>query len=176
MPFGSPSGAGRSLPSPPPGTTPAPIEDAVTSAACGGPVGLTRFGLGGGRSCCSLLPTQSSEYHVRSCRATRDRVGSSAAGRQYRANGGQQAVVSESHPSGESGDTGRRRSGGSESLPRTTMVRQLALARGSLPGQQWLGNLPRRRCPPRSARRPGRSAWPTRAGQSDQNQDLEGLV
>ena len=71
---------------PSPCTTPAPIEDAFTSAAwevvvAGGPVGLTRFGLGGGRSCCSLLPTQSSEYHVRSCRATPDRVGPNAASR-----------------------------------------------------------------------------------------------
>ena len=57
--------------------------------------------------------SESSESHVRSCRATRDRVGPSAAGRPRR--GGPPAVImiSESHPSGESGNTGRRRPGGS---------------------------------------------------------------
>ena len=58
--------------------------------------------------------SESSDSHVRSCRATRDRVGPDAAGRPRR--GRPLAVVSESHPSGESGDMGRRRPGGS--LPR----------------------------------------------------------
>ena len=58
--------------------------------------------------------SESSESHVRPCRATRDRVGPNPAGRPRR--GGPPAVVSESHPSGESGDAGRRRPGGS--LPR----------------------------------------------------------
>ena len=44
-------------------------------------------------------------------REGRDRVWTNSAGRQRR--GGAHAVVSESHQSGESGDTGRRRPGGS---------------------------------------------------------------
>ena len=55
--------------------------------------------------------SESSESHVRSCRATRDRVGPNPTGWSCR--GGPPAVVSESHPIGESGDAGRRRQGGS---------------------------------------------------------------
>ena len=117
----------RRVPSPPPGTTPAPNEDVFTSAVwgvvvSGGPVGQTRFGLGSGRSRCSLIPplqlspsrSSRTDSHVRSCRATRDRVSPNAAGRPCR--GGPPVVESESHPSGESSDTGPRRPGGS--LPR----------------------------------------------------------
>ena len=63
---------------------------------------------------CSLLPpahSELSESHVRSCRATSDRVGQNAAGRPR--GGWQQAVISESHPSSLSGNTGRRLPGGS---------------------------------------------------------------
>ena len=52
-----------------------------------------------------------SESHVRSCRATSDRVGQNAVGRPR--GGWQQAVISESHPSSLSGNTGRRLQGGS---------------------------------------------------------------
>ena len=51
---------------------------------------------------------------MHSYRATRDRVGPNAAGQPHHR--GPPAVVSESHPSGESGDTGHRRLEGS--LPR----------------------------------------------------------
>ena len=78
---------------------------------------LDTFGLGDGRSRCSLLPSHSLRV-VRVARAfylaTRDRVGPSTAGRPNR--GGPQPVVSKSHPSGKNGVTGHRRSGGS--LPR----------------------------------------------------------
>ena len=50
--------------------------------------------------------SESSKSQPRSCRATRDRVWPNAAGGP--SCGGQQAVVSESHPSGVSGNTGRR--------------------------------------------------------------------
>ena len=90
------------VPSPPPGTTPRPIEDGFTSASWvvvvggGWSVGQRRFGLGGGRSCCSLLPSRSLRVvrfarafvsgHPRPCRARRGRPASSwqAAGRRIR--------------------------------------------------------------------------------------------
>ena len=97
------------------GHDPGPVEDAFTSAAWGGVViGGLLAGLAWevvALAAASSPPalSESSESHVRSCRATRDRVGPNAASRPRR--GGPPAVVSESHPSGESGDTGRRRPG-----------------------------------------------------------------
>ena len=112
-----------------PGTTPAPVEDAFTSAAwgvvlVGGPVGRTRFGSEGGLfATASPALSKSSESHIRSCRATRDRVaGPNPAGRHHR--GGPPTVVSELHPGGGSGDTGRRR-------PRA----RCPAAAGAVPGQ-----------------------------------------
>ena len=93
------------------------MEDALTSAACGvagGPFRKTRFGLGGGRSRCSLpslqppVLSESSESYrlVRAFMSGHPRpVGPIATSRPRR--GGVPDVVSESHPSGESGDTGR---------------------------------------------------------------------
>ena len=86
------------VPSPRPGTNlnPGLIEDAFTSAALkggvgdGGPVCRTRSGLGGGCSRRSLLPSRSSDSSESNL---------NAAGRPRR--GGPQAVVSESHSSGE---------------------------------------------------------------------------
>ena len=113
--------ANRRVPSPPPGTTPVPMEDAFMSAAwglvvAGGPVGRTRFGLGGGRSHCSLLPSRSLRVvrvarlsvsgHPRPCWARRGR------------RGGLLALVFESHPSDDSGDTGAPPAGGPVAPPR----------------------------------------------------------
>ena len=79
----------------------------------GGPFGQTRFGLWGGCSRCSLLPSRALRV-VRVARALVSvhprPIGPDAAGRPRR--GGSPAVVSESHPSGESGDTGAPPAGG----------------------------------------------------------------
>ena len=108
----------RHVPSPPPGRTLAPVEDAFTSAACLVVVAVWPLGLLAGHGLASEVValaavfsppalSESSESHVRSYRAKSDRFGPNATGRPRR--GGPHAILSESHPSGESGNTGRRR-------------------------------------------------------------------
>ena len=77
----------------------------MRAVVAGGPFGRTRFGLGGGRSRCSLHPSRALRV-VRVARAfVSGHPGPNAVGRPRR--GWPLAVVSESYPSGESGHTGR---------------------------------------------------------------------
>ena len=121
----------------------------------GGPFGQTRFGLWGGCSRCSLLPSRALRV-VRVARALVSvhprPIGPDAAGRPRR--GGSPAVVSESHPSGESGDTGAPPAGGLVAPPGPALGQVCAAGpsrrfRGRGGGHPHLGDRARRECVPR---------------------------
>ena len=88
------------LPLPPLGTTTAPSRLQHGGGVAGVPVGLTRFGLGGGLAAASSPPALSelSESHMCSCQATRDQVRSIGRGRPatpWRAAGRRIQIASE---------------------------------------------------------------------------------